>query len=152
MGRQRIFYGLALALGMTLFWAIPGAWSEEVWEDLLGGPSRDLGSQRDLVPRSDMYVPPSQPRYSDLANSDDRLLHDRESRLRSAYITQAGDLQFTKSTDCNRLKPVCVGQMGIAETTTTPDIQLDPLSKSVLYEQSPTAVVGQIGISYFNGY
>lgn len=123
MRKRSIWYIWTIALALTFFWAVPSAWSEQIGEDPLVGPSLDLGSAWDLMPTGETDGLPTLGWYSGLASSDERLLHNRESRLRSAYITQSGELTFTESTDCNRLRPVCVGRMGIGGTIITPDSQ-----------------------------
>lgn len=114
---ERVIISLTgtLVLATTLLSTAPSVLSEQHWEDLQGGPSLDLVSADNLIPTGDDDAPLAQSRYADLTRRDARLLIDIESRVRSAYVTQSGALHFTETTDCNRLKPVCVGRMGIAD-------------------------------------
>lgn len=120
MERLDFLCAWTLALTLALFLDIPIALCESGGEDLIKGSSLDLAPGWELTPAGDAGDLSAKQPYSNLVSTDDSLLLEQGGRLRSAYVTTSGELRFTESRKCDRLNPVCVGRMGIADTTSIP--------------------------------
>jgi len=117
MERLDFLCAWTLALTLALFLDIPIALSESGGEDLVKGSSLDLAPGWEMTPAGDAGDMSVEQPYSNLVSTDDPLLVEQGGGLRSAYVTTSGELRFTDSSKCDRLSPVCVGRMGIADTT-----------------------------------
>jgi hypothetical protein len=118
MERFAVGRGLELLLSLALLVMIPTVLSAGGGEDLYDGSNPDLVSDGYLTRADDNGIrlaDPSSP--PGLSAHEGNLLREGAQGLRSAYVTKSGKLHFTESTECNQLNPVCVGRMGIAETT-----------------------------------